>query len=125
ALTLCSSPTRRLIRAEHRQFPGAGLLIMPHEICIAVGCSQFEVPVGGAQPRVDHLRDDDATVSKNQRTWRLLAAVACVALDTNAEEPLLRHATIIRSNSLIHSAASSARPRSAHSCTRRAQLIEG
>jgi hypothetical protein len=67
-----------------------------HEIRIAVGASQFEVPVVGRQPSVDHLPDDDATVSKNQRTWRLLAAVACVALDANAEEPRFRHPIIIR-----------------------------
>jgi hypothetical protein len=30
-------------------------------------------------------------VTNNQRAWRLLAAMACVALDTDAEQPLLRH----------------------------------
>jgi hypothetical protein len=32
----------------------------------------------------------------NQDSWRLLAAMACVALDTNAEWPLFRHLIIIR-----------------------------
>ena len=58
--------------------------------------SQFEVPVVGRQPGVDHLRDGDATVSKNQRAWRLLAAMACVALDANGEKPLFMHPVTIR-----------------------------
>jgi dihydrofolate reductase len=77
--------------AEHRQLPSAGSLIVAHEIRIAVCALQLEVPVIGRQPRVDHLRDHDATASKNQCAWRLLAAVACVALDTDAEEPFFRH----------------------------------
>jgi len=88
-------------RAEHRQFPGIRLLIVAHEIRIAVGASQFEVPIVGRQPRVDHLRDDDAAVSKNQRTRRLLAAVAGVALDAHAEEPRFRHEIIIRPETLL------------------------
>ena len=69
---------------------------MAYEIRIGVGTFQFEVPVVGRQPRVDHLRDDDATVSKNQGAWRLLAAMACVAFDVNTEQPLFRHPIIIR-----------------------------
>jgi len=30
-------------------------------------------------------------VTKNQHGWRLLAPMACVALDTDTEEPLFRH----------------------------------
>jgi hypothetical protein len=30
-------------------------------------------------------------VTNNQRAWRLLTAMACVALDTDAEQPLFRH----------------------------------
>ena len=69
---------------------------MANEIRIAVRASQLEVPVVGSQPRVDDIRDGDATVSKNQSARRLLAAVACVALDTNAEEPFCMHLITIR-----------------------------
>ena len=64
---------------------------MANEIGIAVGAPQFEVPVVGREPRVEHLGDLDATVSKDQRAWRLLAAVTRVALDTNVEEPCFMH----------------------------------
>src|SRR4030095_120842 len=67
-------------RAEHRQFPGAGSLIVANEIRIAVVAPQFEIPVVRCQPCIDNLRDGDATVSENQRAWRLLAAMAGVAL---------------------------------------------
>ena len=30
-------------------------------------------------------------VTENQHGWRLLAPMACVALDTDTEEPLFRH----------------------------------
>jgi hypothetical protein len=43
----------------------------------------------------EHLRDSDATVTKNQRAWRLLAAMACVALDIHIEQALFRHLFII------------------------------
>ena len=79
-----------VFRAEHRQLPSVGSFIVANEIGIAVCASQFEVPVVGRQPRVEHFRDGDATVSKNQCAWRLLAAVARVALDTDSEERLLR-----------------------------------
>ena len=59
---------------------------MAHEIRIAIRASQFEVPVLGSQPRVKYLDDVDASVSKDQRAWRLLAAMAGIALDANAEE---------------------------------------
>jgi hypothetical protein len=85
-----------MLRAEHRQLPRAGSLIVADQIRIAVSAFQFEVPVVGRQPRVDDIRDGDATVSKNQRAWRLLAAVACVALDTNIEEPFFMHLITIR-----------------------------
>ena len=64
---------------------------MTNEIRIAICASQFEVPVVWRQPRVDNLRDGDASVSENQCAWRLLAAMACVALDANGEEPLFMH----------------------------------
>ena len=35
-------------------------------------------------------------VTKNQRAWRLLAAMACVALDTDSEELLFMHPISIR-----------------------------
>jgi hypothetical protein len=84
-------------RAEQRQFPGIGSLIVADEIRIAVCAPQFEVPVLGREPGVNHLGDVDATVPKDQRVWRLLAAMACVALDTNREELLLRHPITERS----------------------------
>jgi hypothetical protein len=62
-----------------------------NEIGIAVCATQLEVSVVGRQPRVDNIRDGNATVSKNQRAWRLLAAVACVALDANPEELFFVH----------------------------------
>jgi hypothetical protein len=82
-------------RTEHRKLPRVGSLIVAHEIRIAVCAFQFEVPIFRRQPRVDHLRDGDATVSKNQRPRRLLAAMASVALDTNNEPALFRHPFII------------------------------
>ena len=63
---------------------------MANEICIAVCASQFEVPVVGREPGVDHLGDVDAAVPKDQRAWRLLAAMAGVALDANAEKVFFR-----------------------------------
>src|SRR5207244_7927606 len=80
-----------MFRSEHRQLPGVGSLIVADEIRITVCASQLEVPVVGRQPRVKHLRDGDASVSKNQCAWRLLATMAGVALDTNAEKPFVRH----------------------------------
>jgi len=38
-----------------------------------------------------HLRDSDATVAEDQGAGRLLAAMACVALDANGEEPRVLH----------------------------------
>jgi hypothetical protein len=47
---------------------------------------QLEVPVVGCQPRVEHFRNGDAAVTEDKRAWRLLAAMAGVTLDANAEE---------------------------------------
>jgi hypothetical protein len=82
--------------AEHRQFPGVGSLVVANEIRIAVGASEFEVPVVGRQPRIEHLRDGDSTVTKNHCARRLLAAMACVALDANNEELFFMHPTVLR-----------------------------
>jgi hypothetical protein len=68
-----------------------GSLVVAQEIRIAIGTSQFEVPVLGCQPRVQHLRDVDATVTNDQCSRRLLAAVTSVALDVNDVVPLLTH----------------------------------
>ena len=76
---------------------------MADEIRIAVCASQLEVPVVGRQPRVEHFREGDAAISKNQRAWRLLAAMAGVALDSNAEERFFRH---LRSPTDLHDAVS-------------------
>jgi hypothetical protein len=86
-----------MFRAEHRQLPRVGSLIVANEIRIAVCASQFEVPVIGRQPGIEHLRDGDAPISKDQRTWRLLATMAGVALDTDSEEPLFGHPVATRS----------------------------
>jgi hypothetical protein len=67
------------------------MLIVANEIRIAVSASKFEVPIVGRQPRVDNFRDGDPTVSKNQCAWGLLAAMTCVALDANREDPLFMH----------------------------------
>jgi hypothetical protein len=56
------------------------------QIRVAVCAFQLEVPVVGCQPRVEHFRNGDTPVTEDQRAWRLLAAMAGVALDANAEE---------------------------------------
>jgi len=60
------------------------------EIRIAVCAFQLEVPVVGFQPRIEQFRHGDAPVTQDQRAWRLLATVAGVALDANAEEAFIR-----------------------------------
>ena len=77
-------------------FAAVGALIVSHEIRVAVRASQFEVPVVGRQPRVEHFHDGDATISENQRAWRLLAAVARMTLDANAKQLPLSHRIIGR-----------------------------
>jgi hypothetical protein len=61
------------------------------EIRITVCALQLEVPVAGCQPRVEYFRNGDAPVTEDQRAWRLLAAMAGVTLDANAEEAFFRH----------------------------------
>src|SRR5207244_2580217 len=99
-----------VFRAKHRQLPGAGSLIAAHEIGIAVRSSHLEGPVVGREPRVERLGDIDATISKQQRAWRLLAAVACVAFDTNNEEWLFIHPISIRCGARAEADGSGARP---------------
>jgi hypothetical protein len=60
------------------------------QIRVAVCAFQLEVPVVGCQPRVEHFRNGDAPVTEDQRAWRLLAAMAGVTLDANAEEAFFR-----------------------------------
>jgi hypothetical protein len=57
-------------------------LIVANEIHVAVIASQFEVPVVGRQPGIEHFRDGDATVTNDERAWRF-AAVAGVAFDAD------------------------------------------
>jgi hypothetical protein len=83
------------LRAEHRQLPGVGALIVSDEIRVAVRASQFEVPVVRRQPGVEHFRDNDATISENHRAWRLLAAVTCITLDANSQQLPLSHRSIV------------------------------
>src|SRR6059036_1426467 len=78
-------------RSEHRELPAVGSLIVADEIRITVCAFQLEISVVGRQPGVEYRRDGYATVTNNQRAWRLLAAMACVALNTDAEQPLFRH----------------------------------
>jgi hypothetical protein len=61
------------------------------EIRITVCAFDLEISVVGRQPGVEYLRDGYPMVTKNQHAWRLLAAMACVALNTDAEQPLFRH----------------------------------
>ena len=63
---------------------------MADEIRITVRAFQLEISVVGRQPGVEYHRYRYSMVTKNQRAWRLLAAMAGVALDTNAEEPFFR-----------------------------------
>jgi hypothetical protein len=72
-------------RSEHRQLPGVGSFVVADEIRVAVRASQFEVPAVGRQPRVEQFRNGNAPVTQDQRAWRLLAAVACIAFDANAD----------------------------------------
>jgi hypothetical protein len=81
--------------SEHRQLPSIGSLIVANEIRIVIGAPQFEVP----EPRVNDFRDGNTTVSKNQRAWRLLAAVAGVALDANTENLFVIH--LLRGLSMV------------------------
>ena len=59
---------------------------MANQIRVAVCAFQLEVPVVGCQPGVEYFRNADAPVTEDQRAWRLLAAMAGIALDANAEE---------------------------------------
>jgi len=77
--------------SKHRELPAIGSLIVADEIGITVGAFQLEISVVGRQPGVDYLRYRYPMVTKNQRARRLLAAMACVTLDTDAEQALFRH----------------------------------
>lgn len=68
---------------------------MPDEIGIAVGASQFEVPMVRGQPCVDYLGDSDPAASKAQGARRLLAAMARIALHVDSERVLFRHSVMI------------------------------
>jgi len=83
-------------RSEHRELPGVGSLIVADEIRITVCAFQLEISVVGRQPGVEYLRDGYPTVTKNQRAWRLLAAVARMTLDANAKQLPLNHRIIGR-----------------------------
>ena len=89
ALTLCSL-SAHACRSEDRQLPRIGLLIVTDKIRVVVCASQFEVPMVRRQPRVDNIRDGDATLTQNERARRLLAAVAGVALDIDTKQALFR-----------------------------------
>jgi hypothetical protein len=84
-----------VFRAEQRHLPHVRSLIVADEIRITVCASQCEVPVVGRKPRVEHFGHGDATVTKDQCAWCLLAAVACIALDTDTEQRLFGHPIII------------------------------
>jgi len=61
------------------------------EIRVAVCASHLEVPVLGCQPCIDDLCDGEAILSENQDARRLLTAMACVAFNTDREEPFFVH----------------------------------
>jgi hypothetical protein len=61
-------------------------LIVVNEIRMAVCAAQFEESVLGRAPGVDHLGDVDASVLKDQRAWRLLAAMGYAVLHTNRND---------------------------------------
>ncbi len=63
---------------------------MTDQIRVAVGAFQLEVPMVGCQPRIEHFRNRDAPITEDERAWRLLAAMAGIALDANAEEAFFR-----------------------------------
>jgi hypothetical protein len=81
----------KAFRTEHRELPGVGSLIVADEIRITVCAFQLEISGVGRQPGIEYLRDEYPMVTKNHRAWRLLAAMARVALNTDAEQPLVRH----------------------------------
>ena len=58
--------------------------------------SQLEAMMLGRQPRVEDFRDGMRRSQVNQRARCLLAAMACVGLDTDGEEPLFIHRITIR-----------------------------
>jgi hypothetical protein len=68
-----------------------GSLIVPDEIRVTICASQLEISVVGCQPAVQDLRDGYPTVAKNQRAWRLFAAMTRVTLDIDAERAFFRH----------------------------------
>jgi hypothetical protein len=83
------------LRSEHRQVPRVGSFVVADEIGVTVFACEFEISIV-REPSVDYLRDGDATVTEDQRAWRLLAPMASVALDSNGENALSRHPIIIR-----------------------------
>jgi hypothetical protein len=85
------SSVANALRSEHRQLPRVGSFVVTDEIRVTVCAFEFEISIVGREPSVDHLRDGDATVTEDQRAWRLLAPMAGVALDTNGENALSRH----------------------------------
>src|SRR6059036_3924300 len=85
------SSSANAFRSEQRELPCVGSLIVADEIRITVCAFQLEISVVGRQPGVEYLRDGYPMLTKNQRAWRLLAAMACVALNPDAAQPLFRH----------------------------------
>jgi hypothetical protein len=83
-------------RSEHRQLPGVGSFVVADEIRVAVRASQLEVPAVGRQPRVEQFRNGNAPVTQDQRAWHLLAAVACIAFDANADRLSVSHRIIAK-----------------------------
>src|SRR4029079_6903512 len=76
-----SSGSINALRAEHRQLPGVGSLVVADQIRVAVCAFQLEVAVVRCQPGVEHSRNRDAPIAEDERAWRLLAAMAGIALD--------------------------------------------
>ena len=64
---------------------------MPDKIRVTISTLQLEIPVVWRQPGVQDLRDRDPTPTNNQHARRLLAAMARVTFDPDADEPLFSH----------------------------------
>ena len=86
---LDSSGLRSIVRAANALAEREGRLT-------CAGLSGAAAKVLEISGLLEHLRDGDATVAEDQGARRLLAAMACVALDTNSQS-LVRH----RSTSLF------------------------
>jgi hypothetical protein len=78
---------------EHRQLPRVGRVAVADDIHIAIVPFDFEIAMVRRQPAVEHFYDLDAPLTDDERARRFVAAVPCVALDTNHRPPFILSAT--------------------------------